>query len=73
MDIQERYCGIEFIIRENGVGRYWWEMHLPATRPAPKLGISGAVEGGQNEAILAARKAIRIYLEEPARQTAPLS
>jgi hypothetical protein len=68
MDIQERYCGIEFIIGEDGVGRYRWEIQPPEGLPVPKLGASGTVQGGQNEAILTARKAIRIYLDEPARQ-----
>ena len=71
MDLRERYCGIDFLIRKHGAGRYRWEIQPPQGLPAPKLGISGTVEGGQNEAILAARKAIRIYLDEPAHRKAP--
>jgi len=64
MDIREQYCGINFTIRENGDWTCSWEIHPPAGLPFPKRGVVGTVKGGQNEAILAARKAIGIYLDE---------
>jgi hypothetical protein len=64
MDIREHYCGVDFTIRENGVGTSRWEFDLPAKAHRPIQHSSGTVNGGQNEAILAARKAIRIYLAE---------
>jgi hypothetical protein len=71
VDIRECYCGIDFTIRENGVGSYSWEIHPPPGLRPPRHGSTGTVSGGQNEAILAARRAIRIYLEEPPRKEAP--
>jgi hypothetical protein len=53
----EAYLGIEFTIRDAGNGAWAWTIRAPLTgwRIAD---TQGTVEGGQNEAILAARKAI---------------
>jgi hypothetical protein len=39
-------------------------MRPPAGLPSAGRDFSGTVKGGQNEAILAARKAINVYLDQ---------
>jgi hypothetical protein len=63
MHLHEKYAGIEFTIKENGDGTSSWELQPRAGLMLPRNG-TGTVQGGQNEAILAARKAISIYLEQ---------
>ena len=62
--MREIYLEIEFSIRENGDGTCAWELHPPVDAKRPTKG-SGSEAGGQNEAILAARKAIGLYLNRP--------
>ena len=63
MPLREKYSGIEFTIKENGDSTSSWELHPDPALPLPR-NSSGTVEGGQNEAILAARKAISLYLDQ---------
>lgn len=60
----EKYLGIEFSIADKGDGTCAWELHPPMGVNQP-INRSGTENGGQNEAILAARKAIGIFLEKP--------
>jgi hypothetical protein len=68
MDIPEQFFGIRFTFRENDDRTCSWRIHPPAGLPSPSRGSTGTVNGGQNEAILAARKAINVYLDEKARR-----
>ncbi len=64
MVIRERYLGVDFVIRESGDHTCAWEIcPLPGHVLAPH-NIAGTVTGGQNDAILAARRAISVYLNE---------
>ena len=64
MVIRERYLGVDFVIRDNGDRTCGWEICPPAGLVLAQHNIAGTVQGGQNEAILAARKAISVYLNE---------
>jgi hypothetical protein len=60
MNLPETYLGISFTISENGNGTCAWA--IPQMDEGRGGKNSGTVIGGQNEAILAARKAIGLYL-----------
>jgi hypothetical protein len=64
MNQHEKYLGIEFSIADTGDGRCAWVLHPPAGANQP-TNCSGTEAGGQNEAILAARKAIGVFLDRP--------
>jgi hypothetical protein len=64
MQLRERYCGVEFTIRENGDWTCSWEIQPFDGLPVAERDFAGTVKGGQNEAILAARTAIHIYLDQ---------
>ena len=57
MNLYEKYLGIDFSISDNGDGTFNWMLHSPQ-RVICQIDSAGSVSGGQNEAILAARKAI---------------
>jgi hypothetical protein len=61
MNLLENYLGIAFSISENGDGTCAWKVHSLMDAKVPE-NSAGTVLGGQNEAILAARKAIGMYL-----------
>jgi hypothetical protein len=61
MDLPESYLGIAFSISENGNGTCDWKVRPLMNIPE---NCAGTVLGGQNEAILAARKAIGFYVNE---------
>jgi hypothetical protein len=61
MNLHEKYLGIKFSISDNGDGTCAWALHPPDKAMRPVDG-AGSVPGGQNEAILAARKAIGMYV-----------
>jgi len=61
MNISETYLGIAFSISNNGNGTHAWAVRPPMDAKYPEKS-SAIVLGGQNEAILAARRAIGIYL-----------
>lgn len=60
MKLAESYVGIAFSISENGDGTCAWAVHPPMDADHPQKS-SGTVRGGQNEAILAARRAIGLF------------
>jgi hypothetical protein len=63
MNLPETYLGIAFSISEKERGTYAWTVHPPMNAWYP-ADSTGTVQGGQNEAILAARKAIGIHLNK---------
>ena len=63
MNLPENYLGIAFSISENGNGTCDWKVR-PLMNPKIPENSAGTVLGGQNEAILAARKAIGFYMNE---------
>ena len=63
MNLRENYLGIAFSISENGNGTCDWKIR-PLMNPKVPENSTGTVLGGQNEAILAARKAIGFYMNE---------
>jgi hypothetical protein len=64
MKLPEAYLGVAFTISDKGHGLYAWAIHPPMNVRHPNES-SGTVVGGQNEAILAARKAIGFHLNVP--------
>ena len=60
MNLPEKYLDTEFSISDNGDGTWAWKIHPPMNAQRPTES-AGKVAGGQNEAILAARKAIGRY------------
>ena len=66
MNLPESYLGIAFSIRENDRGTCSWTVHPPLNAWYP-ADSTGTVLGGQNEAILAARKAIGLHLNKNPR------
>jgi hypothetical protein len=60
MKLEEKYLGIKFSISDNGDGTFAWALSARGSAADP-ADDSGRVPGGQNEAILAARKAIGKY------------
>ena len=65
MNFSESYLGIAFSIRDNDNGTCAWVAITPMDARYPERS-SGTVTGGQNEAILAARKAIGLHLSSTA-------
>jgi hypothetical protein len=63
MNLPENYLGIAFSSSENGNGICDWKVR-PLMNPKVPENSAGTVQGGQNEAILAARKAIGFYMNE---------
>jgi hypothetical protein len=61
MNIAETYLGIAFSIINNGNGTHAWAISPPMDATHPEKS-SATILGGQNEAILAARRAIGSYL-----------
>jgi hypothetical protein len=61
MNILETYLGIAFSISNNSNGTHAWAVHPPMDAKHPEKS-SATILGGQNEAILVARKAIGLYL-----------
>jgi hypothetical protein len=61
MNLSETYRGISFTINDNGDGTCGWVVRPPMDARRP-LDSAGMLQGGQNEAILAARKAIGLHL-----------
>jgi hypothetical protein len=61
MNIAETYLGIAFSISNYGNGTHAWAINPPMDAKHPEKS-SATILGGQNEAILAARRAIGLYL-----------
>jgi hypothetical protein len=70
MNLPEAYLGIAFSIRENGDGTCTWAVQPPMNAKHPE-NSAGIVPGGQNEAILAARKAIGLHQNATQTRTLP--
>ena len=69
MIIAEKYLGVEFSITNNGDGTYSWQVNRQTETAWPAHEF-GTVAGGQEEAILTARKAIGHHVRkhrEPVR------
>ena len=66
MNLFETYRGIAFSITANRDGTCAWAVYPPMNAMRPE-DSAGSLPGGQNEAILAARKAIGAHLGEPAK------
>lgn len=58
MSIPEKYRGIEYSVSDRGNGKWVWKLHRKLVAGAVQPIISGAVRGGQDEAISAAKAAI---------------
>jgi|HubBroStandDraft_6_1064221.scaffolds.fasta_scaffold716248_2 hypothetical protein len=61
MNILETYLGVTFSIHNNGNGTHAWAVHPPMDARHPEKSAA-TILGGQNEAILAARRAIGLHL-----------
>jgi hypothetical protein len=61
MNLLESYLGFSFSISNNGNGTHGWAVHPPMDAKHPEKS-SATILGGQNEAILAARRAIGQHL-----------
>jgi len=61
MNVLETYLGIAFSISNNGNGTHVWTVHPPMDARYPEKSTA-IILGGQNEAILAARRAIGLHL-----------
>jgi hypothetical protein len=66
MHISESYLGIAFFISNNGNGTHNWTVNPPLDARFPEKSTA-IVLGGQNEAILAARRAIGRHLSSTAK------
>jgi len=58
----ESYLGIAFSISNNGDGTHGWAVDPPMDARHPEKSAA-TILGGQNEAILAARRAIGLHLK----------
>ena len=65
MNLMESYLGFAFSISNNGNGTHAWAVHPPMDAKHPEKS-SATILGGQNEAILAARRAIGLHLNTTA-------
>ena len=69
MSLSETYLGIGFSIHDNENGTWAWSSNKPMDARHPEKSTA-IIPGGQNEAILAARRAIGLHLRA-ASQVAP--
>jgi hypothetical protein len=66
MKISEQYLGVAFSIHSNGDGTHAWTVHPPMDARHPENSTANIL-GGQNEAILAARRAIGLHLHSTSK------